>query len=153
MCPVHYDSTDSLVRLQITFLSNMRLMLRKHARCKKHATNSSLTYVGKVGQVPHPWYVQSKQAGWTHWLLCCRGDILRFISSEKTNVSGRSKSPGGRVSGNDFGRYLVPFLEGRISDIRAAYNYPTRNANFKSRISDIRLKSVSFLVSYFSCHS
>ena len=43
----------------------------------------------------------------------------------------------GRDSGNNFGRFSVPFLEGRVSDIRAACIYPTRNANFKSRISDI----------------
>ena len=55
---------------------------------------------------------------------------------------------GSRDSGNDFGRFLVPFPEGRISDIRVACNYPTRNANFKSQISDIRLKSVLFLTFY-----
>ena len=53
-----------------------------------------------------------------------------------------------RDSGNDFVCFSVPFLEGRISDIRAARNYPTRNANFKSLISDIQLKSVLFLVSH-----
>ena len=42
-----------------------------------------------------------------------------------------------RDSGNDFGRFSVSFFEGRISYIRAACNYPTRNANFKSRISDM----------------
>ena len=40
-------------------------------------------------------------------------------------------------------------LVGSISDIHAACIYPTRNANFKSWISDIRLKSDSFLVSHF----
>ena len=59
----------------------------------------------------------------------------------------------GRDSGNDFVHFSVPFLEGRILDIRAACNYPTRNANFKNRISDFRLKLVSFLVSHFLCHS
>ena len=49
-----------------------------------------------------------------------------------------------RDSGNDFVRFSVPFLEGRISNIRAACNYPTRNTNLKSRISDIRLKSIGF---------
>ena len=53
--------------------------------------------------------------------------------------------PANRDSGNDFGRYSVPFLDCRISDIRAACNYPTRYANFKSWISDIPLKSVSFI--------
>ena len=38
------------------------------------------------------------------------------------------------------------FFEGRISYIRGACNYPTINANFESQFSDIRLKSVSFLV-------
>ena len=36
----------------------------------------------------------------------------------------------GRDSGNDFDCFLVPLLEGRISNIRAACIYPTRNANF-----------------------
>ena len=45
----------------------------------------------------------------------------------------------GRDIGNDFGRFSVSFFEGRISYIRAACNYPTSNANFKSWISDIRL--------------
>ena len=58
-----------------------------------------------------------------------------------------------RDSGNNFVHFSVPFLEGRISDICAACNYPTRNAIFKSRISDIRLKSVSFLVFHFLCRS
>ena len=40
---------------------------------------------------------------------------------------------GGRDSGNDFGCFLVSY-------IRAACNYPTRNANLKSCISDIRLQ-------------
>ena len=61
--------------------------------------------------------------------------------------------PGHRDSGYDFVHFQVPFLEGRISDICAACDYPTRNANFKSRISDIPLKSVSFLVSQFLCRS
>ena len=39
------------------------------------------------------------------------------------------------------------FFEGWISHILAACNYPTRNANFKSRFSDNWLKLVSFLVS------
>ena len=59
----------------------------------------------------------------------------------------------GRDSGNNFGRFSVPFLEGWISYIRAAYNYPTRYINFQSRFLDIRLKSVSFLVSQFLCRS
>ena len=59
----------------------------------------------------------------------------------------------GRDSGNDFGRFSVLFLEGRILDIHAACNYPTRNTNFKSRISDILLKSIWFLVSHFFCRS
>ena len=49
-----------------------------------------------------------------------------------------------RDSGNDFGRFSVSFIEGRILNIWAACNYPTRNANFKSWISDIRLKWKSF---------
>ena len=57
----------------------------------------------------------------------------------------------GRDSGNDFGHFSVSFFEGRISYIRAACNYPTRNANFKSWISDIRLQSVSFLVFQILC--
>ena len=45
------------------------------------------------------------------------------------------------------GRFSFSFFEGRISYIRASCNYPTRNAHSKTRISDIRLQSVSFLVS------
>ena len=48
--------------------------------------------------------------------------------------------------------FLSFVFEGRISYIRAACNYHTRNANFKSRISDIQLQSVSFLVSQILCH-
>ena len=40
----------------------------------------------------------------------------------------------GRHSGNDFGRFSVSFFEGRISYIRAACNYPTRNANLKRSV-------------------
>ena len=50
-------------------------------------------------------------------------------------------------------RFCFLRVGSRISDIRAACNYATRNANFKSRISDIRLKLVSFLVSHFLCRS
>ena len=74
---------------------------------------------------------------------------------EKVSYSFVVGCPGevqlGRDSGNDFGRFSVSFFEGRISYIRAACNYPTRNANFKSRISDIRLQSISFLVSQILC--
>ena len=52
--------------------------------------------------------------------------------------------PSGRDSGNNFGLFSVSFFEGRISYIRAACNYPTRNVNFKSWISDIWLQSVSY---------
>ena len=58
---------------------------------------------------------------------------------------------GTRDSGNDFVRFSVPFLEGRISNIRTGCNYPTRNANFKSWISDFWFKSVLFLVSHYKC--
>ena len=54
-----------------------------------------------------------------------------------------------RDSGNDFGHFSVPFFSGRISDIRAACNYPTRNANFKSWFLYIRIKSVLFLGSHY----
>ena len=37
----------------------------------------------------------------------------------------------------------------RVLDICAACNYPTRNPNFKSQISDSRLKSVSFHFIFF----
>ena len=65
----------------------------------------------------------------------------------------KKRSFGARDSGNDFGRFSVSFFEGRISYIRAACNYPTRNANLKSRISDIWLQSVLFLVSQILCRS
>ena len=42
-----------------------------------------------------------------------------------------------RDSGNYFGRLSVPFLEGRIWDIRVVCNYPTRYTNFKNWILDI----------------
>ena len=60
-----------------------------------------------------------------------------------------------RDSGNDFDWFSFPFLESWILDTWAACNYPTRNANFKSRFSDIRLKMVSFLVSHYisDCHT
>ena len=44
--------------------------------------------------------------------------------------------PQGRDSGNDFRLFSVSFFEGRISYIRAVCNYPTRNAIFKSWITD-----------------
>ena len=72
-----------------------------------------------------------------------------FQDSRKISVC----TQGGRESGKDFVRFSVPFLEGRISDVRAAFNYPTRNTNFKSWIQDIRLKSVSFFISHFLFHS
>ena len=62
----------------------------------------------------------------------------------------RCKQLVGRDSGNDFGRFSVPFLEGRISDICAACNFPTRYANLKSQILDIRLKFIH-LAFYILC--
>ena len=58
----------------------------------------------------------------------------------------------GRDSGNDFDRFSVPFLEGRISDIQVACKYPIRNANFKSCFSDIQQKFVLFLSYLYLCH-
>ena len=58
-----------------------------------------------------------------------------------------------RDSVNDFDGFLFPSREGRISDIRAACNYPIRNANFKSCFLDKRPKSGSFLDYHFLCHS
>ena len=55
-----------------------------------------------------------------------------------------------RVSGNNFDCFSFLFLEGWISVIQVSCNYPNRNANFKSRFSDIWLKSVLFLISHFT---
>ena len=55
-----------------------------------------------------------------------------------------------RENGNDIGCFSVSFLEGRISNIHAACNYPTRNANLKvgSRTSDWSRFRFSFLTFY-----
>ena len=64
-------------------------------------------------------------------------DGKRCQNSEKdegqnTQQAG-TDSPGARDSGNDFVRFSVPFLEGLISDISAACNYPTRGQYYETK--------------------
>ena len=81
----------------------------------------------KIEQV----FTWSAKFSWGGFLIFPGGEILKSTQ----------KAPESRGSGNDFGRFSVSFFEGRISYIRAACNYPIRNANFKSWISDIQLLS------------
>ena len=83
--------------------------------------------------------------------ILVKDDMEEFF--QPRGLSDKDFTHVSRDIGNNFGPFSVPFPEDRISYIRAACNYSTRNANFKRRFSDIRLKSVSFLVSQFVCLS
>ena len=83
-----------------------------------------------------------KTKNWTSFYVVRKiflGGIFNFSWGEI--LKSTQKAPESRGSGNDFGRFSISFFEGRISYIRAACNYPIRNANFKSWISDIQLLS------------
>ena len=131
------------------FILRLMTIWYKDYRAKGWMDQKMYTHMGLCVEVQADWLKNVRIKGWKYkWLdgwmsINPCNNLSKYKSSFPFPFLGPGQTwspqqgcqPPARDSGNDFGRFSVSF-----SYIQVACNYPTRNANFKSRISDIWLK-------------